>query len=89
MNTTEYKAAIESANARAVANKATPTIVTVTLAARKRDPYIATRVKGGQFSIVQSIPRKGKSNNVIELAGPMPGWQAVEALERFAAGGSL
>jgi len=88
-NETEYRAAIEAANARAIANPATPTIVLTTLAARKRDPHIATRVKDGQFTIVQSIPRKGRSNDVVVLAGPMPGWQAVEALARFAAGGVL
>lgn len=60
-----------------------------TLAARKVDPNIATRVEGGMFTIVRAVPRKDRSHDVTVLAGPMKGWQAVESLERFAKGGAL
>lgn len=67
-----------------------PPLITTTLAARKRDPYIGTRVEAGLFTIVRSIPRRGRPDfDVITLAGPMPGWQALESLQRFAAGGEL
>lgn len=66
-----------------------PSLITATLSARKRDPHIGTRVKAGMFTIVRAVPRKGRAYDVTPLAGPMTGWQAVEALERFANGGTL
>jgi hypothetical protein len=64
-------------------------LIEATRAAKAREPFIATNVKAGQFTIVRAEPRKGRSHDVKVLAGPMPGWQAVEALERFANGGKL
>lgn len=65
------------------------TLIEATRAAKAREPFIGTRVKDGMFTIVRAEPRKGRSHVVTDLAGPMPGWQALEALARFAAGGKL
>ena len=55
-----------------------------TLAARAVDPYIGTCAKQGMFTIVRAVPRKGRSHDVTELSAPMPGWQAIEWLRKFA-----
>jgi hypothetical protein len=68
---------------------ALPLIVEVIRAARVRDPHIGTIVNAGIFTIVRAIPRKGRAHDVTKLSDPMPGWQAVEALQRFADGGEL
>lgn len=82
--------AVAAAQARLAAAAAVPALVAVTLAARKRDPHIGTHVKAGRFTIVRSVPIPGTSDyDVTPLAGPMPGWQAVESLQQFAQTGEL